>query len=94
MVGENIGRHLEGGVTMDANIEYITQIKKSDLRDIAAATNPQPGAGMSIERTSDGFRFSIDENQLKRMMWLFIRNGGGNAQTYADADAVSVHDLA
>ena len=75
---------------MNADIEYITQLTRQDLKDIAAATNPQPGAGVRVDRTSNGFSFSIDEQALRNMIWTFLKNGGQNATTYDELQAISL----
>ena len=78
---------------MDADIEHITQITRQDLRDIAAATNPQPGTGVKIGRTKDGFKFSIDEQALRSMIWTFMKNGGASATSYDELQAISLTDV-
>ena len=75
---------------MDANIEYITQLTRQDLRDIAAATNPKPGLGIKIDRQGDGFMFSLDEQALRNMIWTFVKNGGADAQDYSALQNISL----
>jgi len=67
----------------------VTDLGRTDFEEIARATNPIPGLGMSIERTDNGFRFSIDETQFKRMLWAFNANGGFAASA-ADVEGISL----
>ena len=56
--------------------QHITDLKKSDFEEIARATNPQSGVGITVQPTGVGFKISIDETQFKRMLWAFNANGG------------------
>lgn len=56
--------------------KHITDLTRKDFQDIARATNPKSGVGVKVEPTDDGFTFSIDETQFKRMVWAFVQNGG------------------
>ena len=56
--------------------EHITDLTRSDFQQIARATNPKSGVGVKVEPSDDGFTFSIDETQFKRMVWAFVQNGG------------------
>ena len=70
--------------------EHITSLSRADFAEIAAATNPTPGLGISIQKKGDSIEFSLDENQFKRMLWAFYHNGGFAAAA-ADVEAVSLY---
>ena len=55
---------------------YITQITKEDLREIASATNPTPGFMIRVEKTSGELKISVDENALKIGIVALLRNLG------------------
>ena len=61
---------------MNAVIEYVTQLTREDLKEIAAACNLEAGLGIVIEKREGCVRISVDQSQLKRWMWNFYRNGG------------------
>jgi hypothetical protein len=69
--------------------EYITDIKRQDLEEIARATKPVAGLGMEIEPKGDGIQFSISESQFKRMVWAFMKNCGVVVPA-SDPDEVSL----
>lgn len=52
----------------------IFQINSSDMREIAAATNPTPGNMIMIEKKDGKLTFSIDENALKMGIIAFLNN--------------------
>lgn len=56
--------------------QHITDLKKSDFEEIARATNLQSGVGITVVPTGKGFKISINEAQLKQMLWAFNANGG------------------
>lgn len=56
--------------------KYITQLTAEDLREIANATNPQPGFLINIEKSKDGLKISVDPKALALAINGFIRNGG------------------
>ena len=58
---------------------HLSDLSKEDFEQIARATNPIPGLCISIDKTGDGFKISIDEAQFKRALWAFSRNGGFEA---------------
>ncbi len=60
--------------------KHITDLTGSDFAEIIRATNPKMGRGVHIEPKDDGFQFSIDESELKKMIWAFIRQGGTTAE--------------
>ena len=55
---------------------YIFQLTRSDMKEIAAATNPKPGFMVRIEKTQSEIKISIDENALKIGVFAFLRNLG------------------
>lgn len=61
---------------MNAGVEYVTQLTREDLKEIAQACNLESGIGIVVERREGAVRISIDQAQLKRWMWNFYRNGG------------------
>lgn len=67
----------------------ITDMTGSDFRELARATTPKQGRGIHIEQHDDGFQFSIDESELKKMIWAFLRQGGATA-SLADLDNISM----
>lgn len=56
--------------------KYITQLTAEDLREIANATNPQPGFLINIEKSKDGIKISVDQKALALAINGFFRNGG------------------
>lgn len=60
---------------MDRKKEYITQITKSDLEEMADAANTYSGDGIDVDHTPDGLMISIDRSQLTRWVKTII-NGG------------------
>ena len=60
---------------MEANKAYITEVSKTDLKEIASAANAYPGDGIDIQRRDDGMCISIDRSQLTRWVKTII-NGG------------------
>lgn len=63
---------------------YITQLTKADLREIAAAANATVGFGIRIDKSQGALKISIDENALKIAIAAFIKNGGAAKTTVAD----------
>lgn len=72
---------------MKSNIQYITELTREDLAEIAAAVDPVPGFCICITREGGRLKIGIDMNALAMAINGFIRNGG--AQTNA-AGAVNV----
>lgn len=68
---------------------YITQLSRSDLEEIARAANVQPGFGIKVDKVGDALRISIDENDLKRAIWSFNANGGFSAAA-SDVESVPI----
>ncbi|MBO7686549.1 MAG: hypothetical protein J6V72_09205 [Kiritimatiellae bacterium] len=69
--------------------EYITDITREDLKELARAAKPVAGLGMEIEPKGDGIQFSISESQFKRMVWAFMKNCGVQ-MTAQNPDEVSI----
>ncbi len=59
-------------------VDYITQITKQDLSEIAAATNLVPGFCIRIDPVEGGIKIGIDQVALAQAINGFIRNGGAN----------------
>lgn len=74
---------------MNAGIDYVTQLTREDLNEIAAACNLEAGLGIVIEKREGCVRISVDQSQLKRWMWNFYRNGGA-AVGPGDIDGVNI----
>lgn len=55
---------------------YITQITKEDLRELAAATNPTPGFMIRVEKAPGELKISVDESSLKIGIVALLRNLG------------------
>lgn len=55
---------------------HITGLRRQDLEEIARATNLKRGFAIKIEKEDDGIRISLDENDIKRLVWMFNQNGG------------------
>lgn len=53
---------------------YVFQLTRNDMKEIAAATNPKPGFMVRIEKTQGEIKISIDENALKIGVFAFLRN--------------------
>lgn len=56
--------------------DYITQLTREDLREIAAAVNPQPGNCIRIEKDKGQLKISVDENALKTAIVAVVHNLG------------------
>ncbi len=61
---------------MDTNKKYITEITRSDLKELAAAANAYGGDGIDVRNTEQGLKIEIDRNQFAR--WVKIVLSGGN----------------
>lgn len=61
---------------MESNKEYITQITRDDLKQIADVANMHPGDGIEITPASTGLEISIDRGQFTR--WVKTIMAGGN----------------
>ena len=57
---------------MDKNKQYITEISKSDMEQLADAANLYAGEGIDVERTSTGLEISIDRQKLRRWIQMVI----------------------
>lgn len=58
--------------------KYITQITGEDMKELAQATNLEPGFLIRIDKSQGKFKISIDENALALAINGFYRNGGCN----------------
>lgn len=56
--------------------QHVTDLTREDFAQIARAVNPQQGVGIIIDNTGDRLRFSLDLDQLRKLLWAFNRNGG------------------
>lgn len=61
---------------MKSDISHITQLTREDLRQIAAATDPQPGFLIRVENTPKGIKIEVDENAFKNAVFGFLHNIG------------------
>ena len=61
---------------MNANKKYITEITRTDLREIADAANAYGGNGIDVHRTGQGLKIEIDRQQLVR--WIKAVVAGRN----------------
>lgn len=68
--------------------EYITQITKADLEELAAVTNLQSGFCINIEKVDGGIRIGLDKAALAQAINGFVRNGG-TQETGANSTKVS-----
>ena len=59
-------------------VDYITQITKQDLEELAALTNIEPGFCISIDKSQGKVKIGIDQVALAQAINGFIRNGGAN----------------
>lgn len=57
---------------MNRNKQYITEISKSDMEQLADAANLHSGEGIEVERTSTGLEISIDRQKLRRWIQMVI----------------------
>lgn len=67
--------------------EYISQISKKDMEEIAAVTNLEAGWLIRIEKVDGKVVVSIDQNAFAQALNGFIRNSGG---TVSGADSTSI----
>lgn len=58
--------------------EYITQLSKEDMKELAALTNIECGFLIRIDRTGGKIKIGIDESALALAINGFVRNGGTN----------------
>ena len=56
--------------------KYITQLTGEDMKELAQATNLEPGWLIRIEKSQDKIKIGIDENALALAINGFFRNGG------------------
>ena len=59
-------------------VDYITQITKQDLEELAALTNIEPGFCISIDKSQGKVKIGIDHVALAQAINGFIRNGGAS----------------
>ena len=59
--------------------KHVTDLSREDFEEIARAVNPMMGVGVSITNEGNRLRFSLDLDQLRRLLWAFNRNGGFTA---------------
>ena len=69
--------------------QRITDLTRQDFEEIARTTNLQGGLGIKFEPYGNGYRISIDETQLKQMIWAFNHNGGFGAAA-SEVEGVSL----
>lgn len=67
--------------------KYITQLTGEDMKELAQATNIEPGFLVRIEKSQGKIKIGIDENALALAINGFFRNGGAQASA---ADCVNV----
>lgn len=60
---------------MTIDIKHITEISRSDLRQIAAAANLHGGDGIDVTPTDAGLEISIDLEFLAMMVKRIIQRG-------------------
>lgn len=58
--------------------KYITQITGEDMKELAQATNLEPGWLIRIEKSQGKIKIGINENALALAINGFFRNGGCN----------------
>ena len=56
--------------------KYITQLTGEDMKELAQATNLEPGFLIRIDKSQGKVKISIDENALALAINGFFRNGG------------------
>lgn len=61
---------------MRKDINYLFQLSKEDLREIANAANPQPGFCIEIQKTKDGVTIALDKTALALALNGFYKRGG------------------
>ncbi len=59
--------------------DYITQLSRQDLKELAGLTNLEAGFCLRIDRNDGKWKIGIDESALALAINGFIRNGGGTA---------------
>lgn len=68
--------------------EYITQITRADMKELAALTNLEAGFCIRIEKSGGKWTVGVDETALALAINGFMRNGGASA-TAANCTSVS-----
>lgn len=58
--------------------KYITQLTGEDMKELAQATNLEPGFLIRIDKSQGKVKISVDENALAIAINGFFRNGGCN----------------
>lgn len=53
---------------------YVFQLTRKDMKDLAAATNPQPGFMIRIDKQDGEIKINVDENSLKMGIIAFLNN--------------------
>lgn len=59
--------------------KYITQLTGEDMKELAQATNLEPGFLIRIDRSQGKIKISVDEKALALAINGFYRNGGAQA---------------
>ena len=67
--------------------KYITQLTGEDMKELAQATNLEPGFLIRIDRSQGKIKISADAKALALAINGFYRNGGAQASA---ADCVNV----
>lgn len=58
--------------------QYITQLTKEDMEELAALTNVECGFLIRIDKVGGKIKIGIDESALALAINGFVRNGGTN----------------
>ena len=72
--------------------EHITDLKRKDFEEIAAATNPTPGTGIEIDKKAETITIALNLSQFKRMLSTFNQNGGFTVSP-DDLDSIPLDQL-
>lgn len=76
---------------MTGDVKSIVQLTRSDIRQIAAATNMKSGTGIKVVLNGESVSISIDELQFKRMVYSFCRQAWpSSCLSGPDIDAIDL----
>lgn len=72
------------------DVQYITQLSRSDLADIRRACNLTPGPAIVIDKLDDGVRISLSAEQLKFLIYSFCRQAWGGLLPSVDIEDIDL----
>lgn len=71
---------------MKKDVKYITELTRSDLKEIAEAVNMKPGFIVNVTKKDDGVEIAVDKGAFKTAVYGFLKNIGAIAVTASASD--------